>query len=79
MNPKIKACLEASKALSAALDQRLKPIPEGWFSCKEFAESMGLKGTQAGKKLLDGYRLGVFERKPWKFKRGPAPIYRLKR
>lgn len=57
---------EAMKALNAAYQSKFEPIPEGWFTAQQWAEQEGIDGRSARRRILDGIKMGIFERKSWK-------------
>lgn len=74
---RINACLEAIRALDAALAGELRPIPPGWFS-RQMLQSEGLSRDQAKAAIQKMKHRGIVEVNQWKTASGTVPIYRVR-
>jgi hypothetical protein len=72
------AALSAMRSIESALANEIQPVPKGWFTTSEYAETQGIGGRWARERISEGLRLKVLESKSWRFKGGTRAIYRVK-
>lgn len=78
-SPRLSACVEAIRALDAALAGEIQPIPDGWFSRQMMQEEGGgMTRERAKEKIRQMKTRGLVEEKRWKTPTGTVPIYHLR-
>lgn len=74
----IPGCLKALERLDAALREKQKPKPQGWFSVHDIMAERGVKGAQARNIIRNMVDLGIVERDVWQNGSIRVPIYRVR-
>jgi hypothetical protein len=51
------------KIIQDSIHKQYEPVPKGWYSTKELSKIWNIGISQSGKKLREGIKLGLVEKK----------------